>query len=403
MNNKIIFKFLYGIIIALGVYIPYSQIISATIKLEPNENIFFLVALVTLIYVFLDDKNIKNNIILFSPILMFIVGILIFNSSEYLIYIGVPVIQITFLIKTSYTYINRNYFEDNIKKIIYILLLSSILYLVVENEMIRHLGKFYFIFIFFSLILLRRARLYQYKLKDKNIYKKDIIAFLIVLILTIDRIYEVILELIGILLFKLNFVIDKILYVIVYIGQSIYDWFISIFGETHKPNYNLKRQPTGTSEEKKEIAKQSLDPTILKILFILILIFIIYKIVKFTGKKRLKLYDTEGEEEERERLEVSNKKSILKNLQYKFLNYKNENKVIFIFYKVEKAFYKKNIFNKTMTATQMYKVGKNSISSKEELKLVANVYNEVKFSNHNIDARVVENVEKAYEKIKKEI
>lgn len=407
MNSKNTFKFLYGMILNIGIYIPYCLLFDATIGLAPKAFIFYLSIVNLIIYIWMENKEIKGKYILFITVTVFFLSIfIVYGMSEYLLYGLFSLTQITILMNNNYSYVNRDYFKRSIKLLIYGLLGSSLLYLVVSKATISYLGKFYIIFIFFSIILLRRARGYQYKVKDKEKIKNDILSVGIVLLITNEGIYSLIIDVIGFIYKSIYFILEKGIYLMVYIFSKLYFLIESMLKDVKVNNVDASQEPT---EPKKYIEQIELSNPmisfIIRTIILVIIIFVLYKIIKIIiiKYKKVNIVLEEDVIEEREGIKVVKKQSLIDIIKNKFKVKNEDNRIILTFKKVEQQFYKKQIFNKSMTATQLYKVGKNNIESKENLETIVKIYNEAKFSNHIMSEEKIEIVENAYKELKREL
>ena len=149
-----------------------------------------------------------------------------------------------------------------------------------------------------------------------------------------------------------------------------------------------------------------LPPMLILAFKILILILILYIIYKFLSRFRSKTKKYNGFVEEKERIvRKKNKKHWVKDLFGKIFQGggSNRDKILYTYKGFEKITEEADIYKPYMTATQLKNVTKINVDNFDNLDEMTEVYNEAKFSIHDMTEEQVEQVKKGHNNIKKQL
>ena len=303
------------------------------------------------------------------------------------------------------------YKQDVIKSmvvLIFIWLVSFSLGVDFVNAMYR----FHVLYIIMIIILMRETRRYVYDVKGKSSMVTNIIIGISVLTLSLDYASQIIAKLIDMLMNLASF----ILYIIISILTVVFGGPLGAISDKLK-ELILKRKsfvPEQSAIEK-NLNKQltvtkyegiKLPPAIILVLKILILLLILYILYKFLSRFRSKTKIYNGFVEEKERIvRKKKKKRWVKDLFDKVFQGggSNREKILYTYKGFEKITEEADIYKPYMTATQLKNVTKINVDNFENLEEMTTVYNEAKFSTHEMSEEQVQQVKKGHNNIKKQL
>lgn len=268
--------------------------------------------------------------------------------------------------------------------------------------------KFYIMFLISLILVMREARSYTYKMKDKKSFITNIMLCVFILILSFDKVFNLLSSLIKAAFHFINLgltrFIDLIGIIIAKPMNFIMEYLKPVMNKASK-NLNIKITDDVIKNNKVKPPNPIIFPdwvkTSLKILIAAVIFFIVYKMIlkyKYNGDGNSK-----DIEEEREKIRKSTK--VKKNLFEKFFKdvfVKRElkNQILYVYRKFEEKTYAKGIFKKHMTASQLKNVSKAYLESHENINSITNIYNEAKFSSHDSEEEKVKTMKESYKKIK---
>ena len=257
--------------------------------------------------------------------------------------------------------------------------------------------RFYVIYFVLSILLLRESRAYSYNIKNSRFVNLFILVF--TLIMSMDFVFLSIVKLarrlIEIIWIPFQYIVEGIMYGIGYL--------VELFSKLISKTMNKKVDIAINNNSASQIPANNdtsifIFPvwakTIIEILFFLLFIYVVY--ILYTKSKNYKSNRENNAEVIYEKLAVASVKN-----KYR-ANYGNDlySRILSIFYHFEKYADSKKLYKPSSVAEELGNAVKNSVSQKEAVEDLVNIYNETKFSSHKIDAEYYKNIKEAYNKIK---
>lgn len=304
------------------------------------------------------------------------------------------------------------------QRAVYTLGILGVLLLFTHNDLLKlTMGKFMTFYLIMVIATLRESREYQYKTRSTREIWGSIGVSAMVAIFSLDSIFNfiksifftIIRYLADIISYTLLKSVRFIIYFIGYLlevlieiiknylnGKPIID---HIADENQSNNLDLfKIMP-----EKNFRVPQNVQ-YIFGVFILLLIIYIILKIMRFESLVK----ETEVQKEiiEREKIiRLSKRKKDSSSGFLKKLFYGNDiRKEILVLYRdFEKRMSLKNIFKSYMTASQLSNVASLNMKDRSSLDRITNIYNESKFSNHEMKKQQLENMKSSLYEVKKEL
>ena len=307
--------------------------------------------------------------------------------------------------KSSIEY--TKYKEDIIKSMV-ILLLIWIISFTLGIDFVNAIYRFHILYIIMIIILMRETRRYVYDVKGKNSMVVNVIIAVSVLTLSLDfagkiiaKIAELLMNLAGLILLALTTIFGG---PIAAMTEKLKEFIIKrgVF------NIAADREASKTHEQLIDTSYNSikLPPVIIFAFKILILLVIVYIIYKFISRYSSTTKKYDGFEEEKERIvRKRSKKHWVRDLIGKIFegNRNNRDKILYTYKGFEKITEEVDIYKTYMTATQLKNVTKIKVDNFDNLEEMTQVYNEAKFSLHEMTQVQVEQVKKGHNNIKKQL
>ncbi len=291
---------------------------------------------------------------------------------------------------SSYKYILRN-----LKNSLFMLIGSLVLYLKVDKSFGNSLLRYYIAFLVIAIITLREGRKFEYDIKRKK--EDDMVNFgilIAVIVISSNFVYNICKTIIFSILKLIAFMAEKILVGFVYIITVPLNALVNYIQNLLKrnagnPNVQISDKKDGLEELKDIVNDQQVSyvivENIIKIIIIAAIIYLIYFVIK--KYRYSKVIKEEGIVEVREKISVEKpaKKKTVKDKLKDIIGAKTLNEKILNIYKdFEKITFKKGWFKPYMTPRQLYKVTRIHIEEKKKIKYITKMYNEAKFSSHEI-------------------
>ncbi|MCM1990812.1 hypothetical protein [Oceanirhabdus seepicola] len=397
-------------------FIIWSFLINVFGGIDINHDLFLFTTLGCFIMQLLYTKLNTTHRKIISCIIPIIICITLYFVN-YTFFIGV-----TYSIYTASMIVYMNCIEekaidyDNCKTMsVNALIVSftvSILTMIVDKEFAFHLFRYYVFLLVVIIMLLRESRNFKFKIRSK--YSKYFNLFISVVIpLACFSKTEII--------FKkcLMFIIDKVLNVLLWLLHlplTLLEKAVDVMRAHIDPAYAdelLARMKTYIPH--RDIFDQGLTPQyegnyfisqVLKILFFIIIVFIIAKLLlKLISKFQFIKKDTE-EIREQIKTATENKKSgkVKKFFKKTFKgNLSITMRILEVFKEFQTATKNKKIFKSSMTASQLKEVTKLQVDTLNELDEIALIYNEAKFSDHEMNEKQYRKIKENYIEIKKQL
>lgn len=415
-------KTLFTLSLVLFLYILWAVIGNFLFDNVIDFRIFLLAAAVVYLMQYLNAKNSNRYIVVIVPaVTAAVVTYLIKGNGFWLDFVALVLMTLLFY-KIEDEDINYYVYKARIKQMIYVMIALGIVIPVLNMELSKSILRFYIIFLMSTVLVQREARAYSYKLHTRKRVASNIAIILAMMALSWEKVFRALIAFIKILYVPINYVLEKIIFVLAflivrplegfveYLRKLIEEMFKKRAGNADGALVQTGKDPILINNEGGNFPAW-LNPA-LKIIILLIIIYIIFKLFQ---KQRLNADRAETELQSREkidRLKTRERKisSIIKDL---FRSSDNRTKVLNIFRKFEKVTFEKEIFKEHMTATQLANVTKaftdlktaegGAKAGSHPLDEMKNIYNEAKFSEHDIEAEKATAIKEKYEKVKRNI
>ncbi|MDD7795366.1 hypothetical protein [Clostridium sp. 'White wine YQ'] len=382
-------KILYTLSLTLFIDIVWSFIIRIIFR-QGYDYKLFIILLVSAFSIGFFKEKISNkyvNIAIPTAISLFLNSNFLYN-----------VIVVAFLCYIIYETKETTYDFFNIEgKVKYSIGILFILGFLDSGRNIR----LYIIFIIVSVLLQRESRAFSYKMKS-SAYGNLVIAITSVL-LTIDKVF---LPILGTLKRIIDFLWLPISYIILafaYILSFVFSYAIKAIEviTSNKVHEQVKVDNNTSDNTLVQIEQITHFPPIIKIIIelatIIFILFIVYKLYK-TKKVSKRVMDNFIEIETENIYEAK----IRKRVKYKY-DKDIRSKILYLFLKFEVLAKNKGLYKNFMTAEELGRSTKRSINKANEIDILVNNYNEVKFSNHIPTNRQYEDIKENYKILKKEL
>ncbi len=400
----------------IAIFIIYSMTSNGFGQMTPGYLDFLIAFFIMIIMQILEYRNANRYAIILFPLFMSFLGFFLLHGREDFIPYSVLGLITTLSLPrydaesiSSYKYI-----LNNLKISLFMLIGSLVLYLKVDKLYGDTLLRYYIAFLVIGIITLREGRKFDYDIKRKR--QDDIANFSIliaVIIISSNFVYNIC-KTIFLSIFKvIGFTSEKILVGFVYIISAPLNAIINYIQNllernAGNPNVQISDKKDGLEELKEIVNDQQVSyiiiENIIKIIIIIGILYLIYFVIK---KYRYgKVIKEEGIVEIREKISVENppKKKTVKDKLKDIIRTKTLNEKILNIYKdFEKATFKKGWFKPYMTPRQLYKITRIHIEEKKKIKYITKMYNEAKFSSHEISEDEFRKYKEYYGDIKNKI
>jgi hypothetical protein len=412
-------KTLFTISSLIFTYIIWAT--ASTVILKNNAN--YMVYIISLCAVFfmqyLREKEKKPVFQLLIPFLSAIViNVIIYNvySAEYnSLYIFLILI---FFNRFENEEINYEVYKYRIKKFIYILIVLGGILSLVNKGLAQNVLRFYLIYLISAIIVLRETRKFASRINDKKSLIVNLAITLSVILLSMDKIYNFLTMVFSYVWLGISFALTEITlgiaYILIYIFRKPLN-FIAAFIQRLMLKYLAKKPPEIQNVNNKNIPelleKDSSNVIVvvflalLKIIIVIIIVYLMFKAFDTYGKKNS---NDEGEVQKEKILrEKKNKKNKEGNLSKFMKLFKGKldvrAQILNVYLKFEQKMSDKGIYKLHMTAGQLSSVAKTQIDDTEAINSITKIYNEAKFSNHEIPEKNVKTAKLNYESLQKKV
>jgi hypothetical protein len=414
MNQYRFVKLIYAFTFTIFSYVLWVIALAGFFKMNGDYKIFLIAFLEIIIFYYIIDKKYNKRYILSIPIIMAFIGLCSFlGFSAALINMIYMSINIIIISKLEGEKADYKYYSGKIKIYIYILIALGIFVIFLDSDIKTHILRFYIIFLISSTWFLREIRRYSFKINTKRKLRNDIIIGLFMLSLTLDMVSNLIIYILKSVIYIVDFALEKIILFVIYMLSEplgvIINWLSKVYSKfinnpAVKINvYTPKEEVTSIAEEIQYVLP-SYAITSIKIIFGAIIIFIIYKTSK--AFKYTKNKDDGYKDEKREKIKKEKtlkKPKLFEKIVDIFAVKDYRMQILKMYEGYEKHTYNKKIFKKHMTATQLYNVVRTLLVEQEAAKAITEIYNEAKFSKHDINANNVKEAEANCNKVKREL
>lgn len=412
---------LYTINFLIFLYIIWSTLSNFGFENKADYKLYIITLLAIFILQYLNYK--KFNKILSAFISLIIAALLMYafmNNFKYLLINMIYYLFIIFLFskyeKNSLDYCRL---KDYVKNCIITMIAIAVIVFNIDIYQKQEILKFYLIYLASAIILLRKSRAYINNLYKKSSARNDIFITIILVVFCFDFVSNKVLKLIsfifsiiGLILsyaaIPIEYLFVKFVNLICYlIGPNLKKMLEKVFKALGKAVYegsNKTAKITKINYGKGKIS-ETVTPTwissILGILVILAIVYVVYKFVqRYAENGEVKI--SEGVFEEREKIKNYKRKKETKKIFGLLKRGKSINdRMVYLFAKFEYAALKKGLFKNSMTADELVEVTRDYLNEDNEIKILADAYNEAKFSGKQLHESKFYSANKVYLRIKK--
>jgi len=395
----------------LFIFICYSILECLLLKDKVNFKAYIIMLAGVLLMQYLLSKN-KGKVLTIGVPCILTAGISFLMYSVLLAAINtfINVVLIVFFEMMDQEEVNYHLYKDRFKRAIFIIVLAGILAPVLNQAVLYWIFRFYILFLIFAIISLREARNYCNKMRKNKLAVTNIGIIIVGIIGTTDYVFSLCIKLFHYFLTATNFILtaatDLVAKVIYGPSMSFISFIMSKLGVT-----KMDGTPPIKNIDREVVTKKEAPPTqmFIRIISLLIIIFIIMLLIKYylqLKAARDKRISNKIEAVKRESIysaEKVTKKTTLSNLFNKFFgkNGSRREQILYIYRKFQRRMKLKDIFRPYMTATQLSNVAKIKIDDYEALDSIKSIYNEAKFSKHEIPKENVAEIKENYDRVKK--
>lgn len=402
-------KSIYSISLVTISFIVWSTL-SKWLFLSPLDYKLFLITLsIVFFQQYLSSKELKKTIVIIVPLgLSILVSFIFFKGQSLLL----NTIFLLFMILITYSMDKSSieyfkYKEDIIKSMV-ILLLIWIISFILGIDFVNAIYRFHILYIIMIIILMRETRRYVYDVKGNNSMLVNIIIAVSVLTLSLDYAGKIISKILELLMNLAGFILLILTKIFGVPVGALTEKLKALIIKRKVFNIAADRAASKTHEQIVDASYNSITvpPAIIFAFKILILLVIVYIIYKFISRYSSKTKKYDGFEEQKERIvRKKSKKHWVRDLVGKIFEGggNNRDKILYSYKGFEKTTEEADIYKPYMTATQLKNVTKINVDNFDNLEEMTQVYNEAKFSLHEMTQVQVEQVKKGHSNIKKQL
>lgn len=408
-------KFFYTTTITLMVTFIWTAIISALFRLNITFELFFIVFIGSNIARYLLRRGTNPKVCLFIGMLPIVIVEFIISNEPLLAIFNITFSSIFILkiLKDEISDVNYQDYKREFIRGIYYIFIASIGYSIIRSGLSETSSSIYVVilaYVILVVITLREAMGYECNIKRSKVSKIincSLGAFGI--LLTQDFVYSKLVFLAKIIKQVINyiflFIVEGLLAILKYPITLLFSLIEKILAGLGNEAMLQILEDMGKVEETEPMeVVRSLNgenPIIFNILKIGLLILVIYLFFKAASKIYYKINENRNREytEVIESIERDiNKSEKLKSKLKKLFRKKGSprEEIIYKYGEVVEAAAKKDIFKKYMTPSQLKHVIKIKMRIGGNIEVITELYNEAKFSTHNIEKdkqnKMVENV-----------
>lgn len=369
------------------------------------ESLDFIILIgLSSLYFSLVEREIKIEVVMMICITLGAIIINVLHGGDLIFrYVFLIILHMIILLLNRCGEMTREEVKAKVTNMIICIFISSFGFIDKNEKYFYLLGQLAITFFIIYIYLLRRIRDFYYRLKKEN-RKQNIAYCIFILLLFIDSTQKIFVMAFKVVVGIITFVLGEFLGIIaILIGPIMTKIYIP--PELAELFFKLQQQTSG-----KEIIEKSGEEggnifgtdivrwiQLVSIIIIIILIYFIIKKIYFLLKSE---ESNSGIRIEREK--IKKKDNIRKDGKRKAPVTIKE-KILYSYREFLIKAKKKELYKEYMTGRQVQsRVGAEVCQVQEELKAMTSIYNEVKFSNHEVDEKKLKDFNENYDKVKKE-
>lgn len=412
---------LYTINFLIFLYIIWSTLSNFGFENKADYKLYIITLLAIFILQYLNYKNFNKIVSAFiSLIIAALLMYAFMNNFKYLIINMAYYLFIIFLFsKYEKNSLDYHRLKDYVKRCIITMIVIAVIVFNIDIYQKQEILKFYIVYLASAIILLRKSRAYINNLYKKSSTRNDFFITIILVVFCFDFVSNKVLKLINLIFSIIKLILSYVAIPIEYlfikfvnliyylIGPNLREMLKKIFKALSKAAYkgsNKTAKITKIDYAKGKISQTAASTWISSVLGILVIIAIVYIIYKFVHiyaqSKEVKI--SEGVFEEREKIKNYKGKKETKKFLHLLRRGKSINdRMIYLFAKFQYIALQKGLFKNSMTADELVKIIREYLKADDEIKILADAYNEAKFSGKDIHKDKYYDANKIYLKIKK--
>lgn len=406
-------KTLYTISINMFFYMIWATLSSFLLANKVDYRLYFISLAAAFLLQYLTSKFKSRAVIMVLPALAGILAVYMVSKELNIILNSIFILFI--LIMTDMMAeedINYESYKDRGKQAILIMIGVGLFIPLIDIKLSQSILKFYIIFLISIIVVMREARSYSYRLRNKKSLAINIVISLAVLIMSLDSVFTAFTNILKNIFSLILLLADKIIDLI---GAVMYKPLVMVIGILSKIMLKGQDRTKDINISNANRYKPKVDwensgalhewmKTSFKVLILLIVFYIVYKMVAKYRYKHYKKNDAIVEERERITKQRDKKENFVKRLIKNIFRPNDlREQILDIYRRFEVKTFEKGIFKKHMTAKQLSNVTKAYVESPDGVNFIADIYNEAKFSKHEATGEKVQSIKEEFDKIKKQL
>jgi hypothetical protein len=407
-------KTFYTISINMFFFIIWGTISSIFLSNKVDYRLYFISLATAFLLQFIMKKFESKNWPKLFAVLVGALLTLAVSRGMYFILNSIFIIFILYITDTiEHEDINYDAYKARGKSGLILILFLGALLPLLDISLSKSILKFYIMYLISNIIVMREARSYYYKIRNPRSLIVNVLISLSILGLSVDIISE---RLLGLIKYVMKIAGILINTVIDFIGLLLAKpllFCISKLKELLTSGMDIIKIPESPSGDPKNIANQiPWEDTgsllwlytvtrIVVIIAILIAVFVIIsRFVSVYGNKNTDL-DEQREKIKRER---TKKESFINRLIKNLIRPGDlRSQILNVYKKFEEKTFDKGIFKRHMTAKQLENITKAYMQDSEGLSGLTSIYNEAKFSKHELEEEKLKVIKEDFNKVKKQL
>lgn len=408
-------KSIYSISLVTISFIIWSTFSKWLFKNLVDYKLFLITLCIVFFTQYIKSVKLKKNIVILIPLVLSILSCYIFFKGQA---IFLDVIFLLFIILITYSLeespIDHSQYKEDINKSMVALAFIWLISFTLGIDFVNEIYKFHILYIIMIIMLMRETRGYVYNVKKNRSIVTNTIIVISVTTLSLDFVNKILAKL-----------LDRLMDVASFIMSILVSGLIKIFGGAMSTVFeklrqlSMKSESLTTNEQTMEIGKKfnnnpvvtkyeggEISPLLILAFKIIILFLILYVIYKFLLRFRNETKIYSGFIEEKERIvKKKNKNQWVKKIFGKILEggKSNREKILYTYKGFEKITEDADIYKPYMTATQLKNITKINVKNFDSLDDMTYIYNEAKFSLHDMTEEQVRQVKKGHSNIRKQL
>lgn len=407
-------KTFYTISINMFFFIIWAIVSTIFLTNKLDYKLYFISLAAAFALQFLASKIKNRN---FAIVLAIVIGMLMVLMTSKGLFFILNSIFIIFIVLMVSSFededINYEAYKSRARNGLIFILFMGILMPFVDLNLSKSILKFYIMYLISNIVVMREARSYAYKLRNKQGMITNALISIVILLMSVDRVFNLLIGAIKAVLKLLNIILDKIIELLGFILakplvfiteklRAIMQRGMDNFGDPSKDIQDAEQAKSKIPwDNQGGISFPDWLVTGFKICLMLLILYIIFLIILRLGS----YYSDKGKNivEEREKIKrgKTRKDNFIKRMFKELFRPSDlRGQVLNIYRKFQQRTFDKGIFKRNMTARQLENVTKTYIEKSEGIDKLTEIYNEAKFSEHVVTESKVKTIKEKFDNIK---